>query len=167
MQGNGTTGGHGEGRAGDGVAGDPPRLGSWARSGGLVGIVVHQAGDRVTLFEPAQRRMADVAVTELEAVPAAAVTITASVDLPLAHGLEEADVRRWVAALLDPVLRERAREALVAAGLDDGAALPEPRLDVQPMSTSGAVCLCGARVPAPPGTALACRACGREAVSAP
>lgn len=149
------------------VAAQEPRVGSWARSGALVGLVARRRDGQVTLFDPAARRMADVASADVEAVPAAAVTVTATVDLPLAHGLDEEEVRRWFATLVDPALRERARAALAEAGLDEGAALPAARLDVRSFEGSGAVCLCGARVPAPPGAALACPACGREAVAAP
>jgi hypothetical protein len=143
------------------------RLGAWARAGGLVGIVAAVNESEVALFQPGDRQLVRVSPDQAEAVPAGAVTVTVTVDLPLAHGLAEDTVRRWLATLADPVLRERAAAVLRDAGLDAGATLPAPRVDVRAAEAGGAVCLCGARVPAPPGTALACPACGRQAVSAP
>lgn len=145
---------------------EPLRLGTWARTGDFVGIVAKVDEAEITLFNPGERTQTTVAEAEVEAVPAAAVTVTATVDLPLAHGVEEAEVRRWVASLLDEALRERAVVALAEAGIDEGAALPTVRLSVAPMA-SGAVCLCGAKMPAPAGTAHACTSCGREAVAPP
>jgi hypothetical protein len=144
-----------------------PRIGSWGRAGGLIGLVAASDGEHVTLFDPGERHMARVPLEEMERLPAGAVTVRVSVDLPVAHGVSEGSLRRWVASLTDEMLRERAYSALAEAGLDEGAALPEARVDVQPMATGGAVCLCGARMPAPPGTTLACVKCGREAASAP
>jgi hypothetical protein len=150
-----------------GHTGQQPPIGSWGRVGDLVGIVAAVRDDEVTLFDPGGRRRVTVAPGQLTVLPAAAVTVTVSVDLPLAHGYDEPELRRWVASLLDEQVRERAHEVLAAAGLDEGAALPRPRLDVAPAATSGAVCLCGARTPALAGGAVACSACGRQAVPAP
>lgn len=147
--------------------GSPPRLGSWARSGNLVGVVARVGDGRATLFDPGNRQAAEVPLAGIDPVPAGAVTVTVTVDLPLPHGMDESSVRRWVASLVDETLRERAREALDGAGLDAGPALPVAGIEVAAMRRSGAVCLCGARVPAPPGSALGCPACGREAVAAP
>lgn len=149
------------------MAADGPRLGSWARTGEMVGLVAAVAADEVALFDPAERQVARVPRGELQPVPAGAVTVTVTVDLPLAHGLDEDAVRRWTASLLDGVLRERAAAALTEAGLDPGAALPPAHVDVSASTTGGAVCLEGHRSPAPDGTAIACPACGREAVARP
>ncbi|MPZ86975.1 MAG: hypothetical protein GEU81_02670 [Nitriliruptorales bacterium] len=143
------------------------RLGMWAKAGNLVGLVAAIGEDEVMLFDPGQRQIARVAPGELTLLPAGAVTVTVRVDLPLAHGLDEAELRRWVASLTDELLRERAAGALADAGLDGGAALPSVRVDVQAAETSGAVCLCGARTPAPEGAAVPCSACGRQAVAPP
>lgn len=142
------------------------RIGGWARSGGLVGLIAAIDGTSVTLFDPADRRRAEVAATDVEVLPASAVTVRVTVDLPLPHGLDEQAVRRWVASLTDDEVRERAHAALIEAGLDEGAALPAARLEVAPVA-SGSVCLCGSRTPAPPGAALACPSCGRLAVGPP
>lgn len=121
----------------------------------------------VTLFHPGQRRNVTVAAAALEPVPAGAVTITVSLDLPLAHGVGEAELRRWVASLVDDAVRETAVKALTDAGIDVGAALPSARFEVRRMEGGGAICLCGTRTDAPEGAALACPACKREAVAAP
>lgn len=143
------------------------RLGTWARAKGLVGLVAAVDGNEVTLFQPGDRQVVTAPRDEIELVPAGGVTVTLRVDLPLPHGMGEDTVRRWVASLADPVLRERAASALREAGLDAGAALPQVHTDVGPAATSGAVCLCGARTPAPPGTTVPCAQCGRQATSAP
>jgi hypothetical protein len=144
-----------------------PRLGSWARSGQLVGLVVAVGDGEVTIFDPGERISATVPFGEAETVPAGAVTVTATVDLPLPHGVAAPALRRWVASLLDETVRERAYAALTEAGLDQGAALPAVRVDVRPMEGTVAICLCGAKVPGPAGARLACPSCGRESVGTP
>lgn len=144
-----------------------PRLGAWYRADRMVGVVVRVHGDTVTVFDPAQRRQLDVAAAAITAVPAAAVRVTTSVDLPVPHGLDEQDLRRWLAILTDPVLRERARAALASAGLDAGITLPEVEVTATALDDGTSRCLCGATTastttaPAgasPPG----CPACGRQ-----
>jgi hypothetical protein len=144
-----------------------PRLGSWARSGALVGLVVATDDGQVTIFDPGERISATVPLREAETVPAGAVAVTATVELPLPHGVAEPALRRWVASLLDETTRERAYAALTEAGLDPAAALPAVRVDVRPMEGTVAICLCGAKVPAPAGARVACPACGRDAVGPP
>lgn len=145
---------------------DEVRVGDWARSGGMVGLVAALDDETVTLFDPGERHRADVARSDVQRLPAGAVTVTVSVDLPVPHGVDESMLRRWVASLTDEVLRERAYAALAEAGMDEGAALPGARVDVRPVD-SGMVCLCGARVPGPPGGSVVCPSCGRRAVGAP
>jgi hypothetical protein len=139
------------------------RLGSWARAGNLVGLVVGIDGDEVTLFDPGQRHQARLPVADVQPLPAGGVRVTVTVDLPLPHGIGEPALRRWVAMLTDEVVRERAHAALVKADLDPGAALPSVRLEVSPVA-SGTVCLCGQKMPAPAGAELECINCGRTAV---
>lgn len=141
-------------------------LGSWARSGQFVGLVVRVDGETVTLFDPGERHRLDAPRADVAPLPAGGVTVTVRVDLPLPHGVDEATVRRWVASLTDLTLRERAYAALAEAALDEGAALPDARINVDPID-HGTVCLCGARTPAPAGTELVCSNCGRLAVGAP
>lgn len=136
------------------------RLGAWGRSGGFIGLVAGREGDEVTLFDPAARQATRVEATTVEPVPAGAVTVTLRVDLPLAHGLAEDDLRRWVASLVDGVLRERACEALAEAGLDEGAALPPVAVEVRAAEGDAALCLAGHRT----AVAGACGTCGRDAV---
>lgn len=143
------------------------RTGTWVRTGNVIGLVAAVDDGQVTVFDPANRVQIVAPRAAVARVPAGAVTVTVSVDLPLAHGLDEADVRRWVGSLTDEVVRERAYAALAAAGLDEGGSLPLPRVDVRAVAGPGAICLCGARTPAPDGTAVPCSACGRQAVSRP
>jgi hypothetical protein len=150
----------------DGRAPDELLLGAWARSGGFVGLVVAMDAEKVTLFDPGERQVMNAAPAEIEPVPAGGVTVTVSVDLPVPHGVSEATLRRWIAALADDTLRARAQQALSEQGLDDGATLPAARFFVVPV-TNGTVCLCGSRIPAPPGTEMVCTNCGRLAVGPP
>lgn len=140
-----------------------PPLGSWARADGFVGLVARSDERHVTLLDPGGRQQREVPLEQVQAVPAAAVQVTLTVDLPLPHGLDETSLRRWVALLADPVLRERAAEAMSEAGLDPGAALPQATVDAQARSDGRARCLCGATTPTAPGVAVTCGACGRQA----
>lgn len=133
----------------------------------MVGLVARVDGDRLTLFDPARRRQHEVALADATPVPAAAVRVTATVELPVPHGLDERDLRRWIAMLADPILRERAGEALGGAGLDVGAALPPVDVTARALDDGRSRCLCGATTPstttAPhPATPPACPACGRQ-----
>ena len=150
----------------DGRAEDELLLGTWARSGAMIGLVAAVDGESVTLFDPGERQQATVGRAEVEALPAGAVTVTVSVDVPVPHGIEEHTLRRWIASLVDDHIRDRAYAALTDSGLDPGASLPSVRMDVRAID-SGAVCLCGARTPAPAGSQLRCTACGRLAVGGP
>lgn len=149
------------------AAPDDLRIGSWARAGDLTGVVAATADGTVTLYDPGLRQMARVPREEASPVAAGAVTVTVEVDLPVPHGLAEEALVRWVASIADEGVRERARAALAEAGLDAAVTLPDARLRIQAASTSGALCLCGARTPAPDGSAVACDQCGREAVAPP
>jgi hypothetical protein len=144
-------------------AGVPARLGAWVRTGPVVGMVAGREGDDVTVFDPGGRRRQDAPAGTYAPVPAAAVRVTVTVDLPLAHGLDEADLRRWVAMLVDPVLRERAAEALRDAGLDDGVTLPRAEIAAGVLRDGLGRCLCGATTPARPDvTPPPCEVCGRQ-----
>lgn len=145
-----------------------PALGGWARAEGVVGLVAAIDADEVAIFDPAARRVIRVTPEQVEAIPAGAVTVTATVDLPLPHGLAEDDLRRWVAALLDPMIRERAVEALADAELDVAAALPAVALAFGPAAGEECLCLAGHHSPtAQPGTPQLCPTCGRMAVPRP
>jgi hypothetical protein len=142
---------------------EAPPLGSWARSDGFVGLVARNDGQHVTLLDPGGRQQREVPVDLVQAVPAAAVEVTMAVELPVPHGLDETSLRRWMALLADPVLRDRAVEAMSGAGLDAGAALPQVTLDARALSDGQARCLCGATTPTAAGVAVTCGACGRQA----
>ena len=142
---------------------NPPPLGAWARAESFVGLVAAVDGDNVTLFDPGARQQRQAARADVEAVPAAAVRVTMHVDLPVPHGISEASLRRWVALLADPVLRERAASAMAEAGLDQGAAAPSVDFDAAALTDDVAHCLCGATTPTTPGVAVTCAVCGRQA----
>lgn len=144
-----------------------PRLGSWARARGFVGLVVAADTETVSLFDPGARQLTRVPLGEASVLPGGAVTVAVRMEVPIPHGFPEQSLRRWLASLTDDRAREQARAALREAGVDEGATLPPVRLEVEAVGTSGAVCLCGARTPALEGAKVACRACGREAVSRP
>jgi hypothetical protein len=146
-----------------------PRLGAWARADGVVGVVARVDAGRITLFDPAQRHQHTVPAVAVEVVPSAAVRVTATVDLPLPHGASADDVRRWVAMLTDPVLRERAAEALAEAGLAAGVAQPAVEVTAVALRDGQARCLCGATIPSAgvdprdrPRALPACPRCGRQ-----
>lgn len=165
---------------------DPLRLGSWVRTGGartggvgtggvptggpgaggITGLVVRVSGDDVTVFEPGERRTATVPAADAQPVPAAAVRVTVTADLPLPHGVGEETLRRWLAVLTDPVLRTRAVEVLTEAGLDPAPGLPPVEMALSPAAGEDAVCLCGASTPSD-GDAVACATCDRLAVPPP
>jgi hypothetical protein len=149
------------------TAPDGPLLGSWARGGGVVGVVAAVQGAEAVIFDPGDRRVARVALGDLEPLPTGAVRVTLSTDLPVPHGVGEDLLRRWVATLTDQVLHERAAAALIDAGLDAGAALPAVRFEVVAADPGAAVCLCGISTPAADGTMIRCPACGRQAAAPP
>lgn len=145
-----------------------PPVGAWARAGSFVGLVVAAPpGDHVTLFDPAERQSTRVASGSVERLPAGAVTVRLTIDLPLPHGLGEDALRRWGAVLIDPMLRERAREALNEAGLDPGPALPPVHVELVPAADTGHLCVAGHRTPAVDDADVTCGTCGRAAVGQP
>lgn len=143
------------------------RLGAWARAGQVTGLVVALDDASATVFEPGERRLATLARAQVQPVPAGAVRVTLSMEVPLPHGVGDATLRRWMAALTDPVLRERAATALEEAGMDTGPALPSVDDVLTPAAGDDAVCLCGARTPTAGRDEVACAACGRSAVVPP
>ncbi len=142
------------------------RIGSWGRAEGFIGLVARHDDGEVTLFDPASRQATRALAGTVEPVPAGAVTVTVRLELPLAHGLAEGDLRRWVASLVDATLRERAVTALAEAGFDEGPALPPVSVEIRPADGDDALCLAGHRTPTA-GQAVACAVCGREAVPPP
>jgi hypothetical protein len=107
-------------------------IGTWARVGDLVGLVVHVGDDgTTTVFNPGDRRATTVPAGGAQGLPSGRVEVTATVQLDVPHGLGEAALHRWVAALLDPVLRERATTSLSDAGYDLGPLRHEVAVEVR------------------------------------
>lgn len=113
-------------------------IGSWARAGSFVGVVAAVAEDgEVTLFNPGDRQVLRATPGAVTGLPSGRVRVTVTVDVDVPHGLGEESLHRWVAALVDPVLRERARGSLAEGGLDAGAFEPQPELDVREVDPEG------------------------------
>lgn len=111
-------------------------IGTWVRTGGFVGIVskVEQSttgdADTLVVFNPGDRQMVRAQTGAVQPVPTGMVRVTVAHDLELPHGLSEATLSRWLGALIDPVLRERALESLAEAGLDDAPFRSVPTVEV-------------------------------------
>jgi hypothetical protein len=100
------------------------QIGTWARSGTFTGLVAAIAEDgTVTLFNPGDRQV-------LRADPGTAAGLPAGRDPAVERLLLEAvgDVQ---AALVDPILRDRARDALAEGGLDPSAFAPTATVEVR------------------------------------
>lgn len=107
------------------------KIGSWARAEGVVGIVSKLDPDgTVTVFNPGDRQMIVVPSARCQPLPTGTVEATITVRLDVPHGLGEDSMTRWVAALVDPVLRTNARAALEEQGMDVGAFAIEPSVEV-------------------------------------
>lgn len=106
-------------------------IGSWARADGVVGIVSKVDPDgTVTVFNPGDRQMIVVPTAKCQPLPTGTVEARITVRLDVPHGLAEESMTRWVAALVDPVLRANARAALEEQGMDVGAFAIEPSVEV-------------------------------------
>jgi hypothetical protein len=113
-------------------------IGTWGRAAGFVGIVAAIAEDgELTLFNPGDRQVLRATPGAVQALPAGRVRVAVEVELDVPHGLGEESVRRWVAVLVDPVLRERAVAGMVDAGLDVAAFAPEPVVEVREVADGG------------------------------
>lgn len=107
-------------------------IGTWARASSFVGIVAGVEEDgTVVLFNPGDRQVLRTGAGVAQALPTGTVRVAVSVDLQVPHGLGEDSMKRWLAALVDPVLRERAQSSLAEQGLDAGAFAHEPVVDVR------------------------------------
>lgn len=111
-------------------------IGTWVRAGGFVGIVskVEQGpdgqSDTLVVFNPGDRQMIRATPGAVQALPTGRVRVAVQHEVDVPHGLSEEALTRWLAALIDPVLRERARERLAEAGLDGGPFRDEPTVEV-------------------------------------
>ena len=107
-------------------------IGTWGRASGFVGIVVKKEEDgTLVLFNPGDRQMLRATPGVVQSLPTGAVEVTVSLQDDVPHGHSEDALKRWTAALLDPVLRQRGGESLREAGLDAGPFALEPSFDVR------------------------------------
>ncbi|CAN5855400.1 hypothetical protein BH24ACT15_BH24ACT15_18010 [soil metagenome] len=111
-------------------------IGTWVRAGGFVGIVSKiepgPDGEPETLvvFNHGDRQIIRATLGAVQALPTGRVRVAVRHEVDVPHGLSEEALSRWLAALIDPVLRERARESLEEAGLDRGPFRDEPTIEV-------------------------------------
>ncbi|CAN5122298.1 hypothetical protein BH23ACT9_BH23ACT9_33160 [soil metagenome] len=107
------------------------QLGTWVKAGSFVGIVAKVEDDgTVVLFNPGDRQMLRATPGTLQRVPTGTVRVQVGLDVEVPHGLGEDSLKRWLAALVDPVLRARAQESLAEEGLDGSPFAHEPSIDV-------------------------------------
>lgn len=106
-------------------------IGTWVRAGGIVGIVSKVDPDGVlTVFNPGDRQMLRATPGAVQALPTGAVDVRVAVRMQVPHGLGEASLKRWIAALIDPVLRTHAQATLAEHGLDDAPFMLDPTVEV-------------------------------------
>ncbi|MGI9018799.1 MAG: hypothetical protein ACR2HR_17125 [Euzebya sp.] len=107
-------------------------IGTWVKVSSFVGLLAAIEEDgTLVLFNPGDRQMLRATAGTAQALPSDWVDVTITHRVQVPHGLGEDALRRWLAALIDPVLRQRARESLVEQGLDTGAFDSEPSVDVR------------------------------------
>lgn len=110
-------------------------IGTWARAGGLVGMVSRIDPDgTVTLFNPGDRQIVKASRAAVQTLPTGMIEARVALRMVVPHGLNDDSMRRWLATLIDPVLRERAVESLREMGLDPMAMELQPRVEVREIS---------------------------------
>lgn len=108
------------------------QIGSWARAGGVVGIVSKVDADgSITIFNPGDRQMIKAPPGMVQALPTGQVEARVALRLEVPHGLQPDSLKRWLAALIDPVLRAHAQAQLIEHGLDDGPFMIAPTVDIR------------------------------------
>ncbi|WP_370324288.1 hypothetical protein [Euzebya sp.] len=113
-------------------------IGRWVRASGFVGKVAAVDDDgTLVLFNPGDRQVLRATPGTVQPLPTGTVRVTVTLDVEVPHGLAEESLRRWTAALIDPVLRSKGRESLEEAGFDTGAFDAEPTVDVRELETGG------------------------------
>lgn len=109
-------------------------IGTWVRAGQLVGIVSKIEDDgTVVVFNPGDRQMLRATPGAVQSLPTGMVQMRVAVQVEVPHGLGEDSLKRWMAALIDPVLRTHAQATMIEHGLDDRPFLLEPTIEVTEM----------------------------------
>ena len=107
------------------------RIGTWARAGGVVGIVSKVDDDgTITIFNPGDRQMIRATPGAAQALPTGTVDVRVALRMEVPHGLSEDSLKRWLAALIDPVIRTHAQATVSEKGLDDGPFMLDPTVQV-------------------------------------
>ncbi|HUG84971.1 MAG TPA: hypothetical protein VMM13_10420 [Euzebya sp.] len=106
-------------------------IGTWVKAGPLIGIVskIEQDGSLV-VFNPGDRQMLRATPGAVQVLPTGTVQLRFALQIDVPHGLGEDSLRRWMAALIDPVLRAHAQATMIEQGLDDGPFMLDPTIEV-------------------------------------
>lgn len=106
-------------------------IGTWVKAGPLIGIVskIEEDGSLV-VFNPGDRQMMRATPGAVQALPTGMVQLRVAVQVEVPHGLGEDSLKRWMAALIDPVLRTHAQATMIEHGLDDRPFKLEPSIEV-------------------------------------
>ena len=106
-------------------------IGTWVKAGPLVGIVSKIEDDgSVVVFNPGDRQMVRASPSALQVLPTGTVQVRVGLQIDVPHGLGEESLKRWVAALIDPVLRTHAQATMIEHGLDDRPFMMNPTVEV-------------------------------------
>lgn len=106
-------------------------IGTWVKAGPLVGIVSKVEGDgTVVVFNPGDRQMVRATRGAVQVLPTGTVQVRFGIQLDVPHGLGEDSLKRWMAALIDPVLRTHAQATMIEHGLDDRPFMLDPTIEI-------------------------------------
>lgn len=107
------------------------RIGTWVKAGTLVGIVSKVDDDGyLTVFNPGDRQMLRAHPTQVKELPTGTVEARIGLQVEVPHGLSTDSMKRWLAALIDPVIRTHAQATMIEHGLDDAPFRLEPTVVV-------------------------------------
>lgn len=106
-------------------------IGTWVRASSFVGIVTKVEPDgTLVIFNPGDRQMLQATPGAVTALPTGRVRVTVTHEVDVPHGLAEESLMRWTAALLDPVLRDKAIQRMEEAGMSTAPFDSPPEFDV-------------------------------------
>ena len=106
-------------------------LGTWVKAGPLVGIVSKMESDgTVVVFNPGDRQMVRAPRGAVQVLPTGRVQVRFALQLDVPHGLSEDSLKRWMASLIDPVLRTHAQATMIEHGLDDRPFMVDPTIEI-------------------------------------